>query len=62
VLRAVDLNDDSSLQAAEVCDERAYRMLSPEFRALQLTATEPLPQFGLGVGLFTTQAAGALAE
>jgi hypothetical protein len=34
VLAAIDLNDKEVLQAGEVCDVRANRMLSPESQTL----------------------------
>lgn len=51
VLPAIHFDDQSALEAEEICDERPYRNLPPELKAVQLTRPELLPQEPLGVRL-----------
>src|SRR5687768_9109449 len=49
VLAPVHLDDQSSVEADEVCEVRSDRMLSPEAEASEPSRTEVVPETALGV-------------
>ena len=51
MLTAVDFQYQPVFEAAEVSDERAYRILMAEFSARELTRAQAKPQFAFHVGL-----------
>ena len=50
VLPAVDFNDQSCFKTNEIQNEIAKWMLTPEFVAIELTTTQPLPQQLFSIG------------
>jgi hypothetical protein len=58
VLTAVQLDDERGLEADEITDIDAERMLSSEFEAIQLSATQATPEKALSLRLIRAQLAG----
>lgn len=59
MLPAVSFDDEPSLLAYEVGDERPNRLLTPELGPIQLAIAERRPQFALGIGHVTAEALGS---
>ena len=59
MLTAVQFDNETGLQADEVCIEIIDVMLAAKFTAKQATITKMLPEGAFGIGLSTTQAAFA---
>ena len=58
MLPTVSLHDHSALEAREIGDERAKRVLAAEFEPAQPTVAQPGPEQALGLGRFAAHGAG----
>ena len=60
VLSAVHLDDKSLFKAHKIGNEYSNRMLTPETKALDLTATQHLPERPFGIAHILAQGTGSL--
>jgi hypothetical protein len=61
VLTAIEFNDQSALDAGEVGDVEADRVLASEFVPSELAIAQEVPKLALGVGLTSTQFASLVS-
>jgi hypothetical protein len=54
VLRAIDLDDDTSFMTGEVSKVRTDRGLSSEVRVIDWQTSQMPPEFAFGIGHITT--------
>lgn len=59
---AINLNDEARFVAVEIQDEAIKGVLAPEFVAIELFATQTLPETSFWLGGFATHFAGALED
>jgi hypothetical protein len=50
VLAAVEFDDDFAIEANEIDDVVAIRVLATEFAVVQLAVAQAAPEFGFGIG------------
>jgi hypothetical protein len=60
MLAAVELDDKLLLQTDEITNERVDGMLTPEFMAVHLAASELMPKKSLGIGGVAAEMAGEM--
>jgi hypothetical protein len=59
MLAAVNFNHQLPINADKIANIRPHRVLPPEFKTLQRSITQQVPQFPLGVSLILSQLSGS---